>query len=148
MGLNYPRTQDERLNLADSKKASDGFLAPPKFCSPFVGKDLILNVHKVAQNVPWWLRWWRVHLQCNRPEFDPWVGKIPWRGEWLHSPLHSTILVGEIPWTEEPGGLQSMGLQRVRPHWETNTCSLLPGSSPSWSREFEAGTASVRIRIQ
>ena len=25
---------------------------------------------------------------------------------------HSTILAWEIPWTEEPGGLQSMGLQR------------------------------------
>ena len=27
---------------------------------------------------------------------------------------HSTILTWEIPWTEEPGRLQSMGLQRVR----------------------------------
>ena len=26
---------------------------------------------------------------------------------------HSNILVWRIPWTEEPGGLQSMGLQRV-----------------------------------
>ena len=26
----------------------------------------------------------------------------------------SSILAWEIPWTEEPGGLQSMGLQRVR----------------------------------
>ena len=26
---------------------------------------------------------------------------------------HSSILIWEIPWTEEPGGLQSMGLQRV-----------------------------------
>ena len=26
---------------------------------------------------------------------------------------HSSILVWEIPWTEEPGGLQSMGLQRA-----------------------------------
>ena len=25
----------------------------------------------------------------------------------------SSILTWEIPWTEEPGGLQSMGLQRV-----------------------------------
>ena len=24
---------------------------------------------------------------------------------------HSSILAGEIPWTEEPGGLQSMGSQ-------------------------------------
>ena len=27
---------------------------------------------------------------------------------------HSSILDWEIPWTEEPGGLQSMGSQRVR----------------------------------
>ena len=27
---------------------------------------------------------------------------------------HSSILVRKIPWTEEPGGLQSRGLQRVR----------------------------------
>ena len=26
---------------------------------------------------------------------------------------HTSILAWEIPWTEEPGGLQSMGLQRV-----------------------------------
>ena len=26
---------------------------------------------------------------------------------------HSNILAWEIPWTEEPGGLQSMGWQRV-----------------------------------
>ena len=27
---------------------------------------------------------------------------------------HSSILAWRIPWTEEPGGPQSMGLQRVR----------------------------------
>ena len=37
-------------------------------------------------------------------------GKIPWRREWL--PLQYPCL--RIPWTEEPGGLQSMGSQRVR----------------------------------
>ena len=26
---------------------------------------------------------------------------------------HLSILAGEIPWTEKPGGLQSMGLHRV-----------------------------------
>ena len=32
---------------------------------------------------------------------------------------HSSILAWGIPWTEEPGGLQSMGLQRVGHHLET-----------------------------
>ena len=27
--------------------------------------------------------------------------------------IYSSILAWKIPWTEEPGGLQSMGLQRV-----------------------------------
>ena len=32
---------------------------------------------------------------------------------------HSSILAWRIPWTEEPGGLQSMRLQRVGPNWAT-----------------------------
>ena len=32
---------------------------------------------------------------------------------------YSSILAWRIPWTEEPGGLQSMGLQRVRHNWGT-----------------------------
>ena len=35
---------------------------------------------------------------------------------------HSSILSWRIPWTEKPGGLQSMGSQRVRHDWVTNTC--------------------------
>ena len=34
---------------------------------------------------------------------------------------HSSILAWETPWTEEPGGLQSMGSQRVKHDWMTNT---------------------------
>ena len=30
---------------------------------------------------------------------------------------HSSILAWKIPWTEEPSGLQSMGLQRVGDDW-------------------------------
>ena len=39
---------------------------------------------------------------------------------------HSSILAWEIQWTEEPGGLQSIGLQRVGHNWATEqaaTCS-------------------------
>ena len=40
---------------------------------------------------------------------------------------HSSILAWKISWTEEPGGLQSMGLQRVEHNWaaDTNTISYL-----------------------
>ena len=34
---------------------------------------------------------------------------------------HSSILAWRIPWTKEPGGLQSMGLHRVGQDWATNT---------------------------
>ena len=37
---------------------------------------------------------------------------------------HSSILAWKISWTEEPGGLQSMGLQRVGHDWVTNTYLL------------------------
>ena len=33
--------------------------------------------------------------------------------------IHSTILAWKIPWTEEPGRLQSIGSQRVGPDWAT-----------------------------
>ena len=36
---------------------------------------------------------------------------------------HCSILASEIPWTEEPGGLQSMGLQRVGHDLETATAT-------------------------
>ena len=38
---------------------------------------------------------------------------------------HSSILAWEIPWTEEPGGLQSLGLQRVGHDSATFTFTLL-----------------------
>ena len=38
---------------------------------------------------------------------------------------HSSMLGWEIPWTEEPGGLQSMGSQRVEHSWVTNTFTFI-----------------------
>ena len=49
--------------------------------------------------------------------FDPWVGKIPLEKEMA---THSSILAWRIPWTEEPGGLQSTGSQRVGHDWATS----------------------------
>ena len=57
------------------------------------------------------------------------VGSIPGSGR---SPVkematHSTIFAWEMPWTEEPGKLQSMGLQRVRhdfTHDDQTKCSV------------------------
>ena len=38
---------------------------------------------------------------------------------------HSSILAWRIPWTEEPGRLQALGLQRVGSDWATNTLYIL-----------------------
>ena len=40
--------------------------------------------------------------------------------------IHSSILVWEIPWAGELDALLSMGSQRVRHDWATNTHSYLP----------------------
>ena len=39
--------------------------------------------------------------------------------------IHSSILAWRIPWTEEPGWLQSVGLQRVGHDWTINTHTVL-----------------------
>ena len=55
--------------------------------------------------------------------FNPRVGKIPWKTQWQ---LTIVFFPGESPWTEEPGRLQSMGLQRVGHNWTIFTiCHLL-----------------------
>ena len=52
--------------------------------------------------------------RCKRCRFDPWVRKISWRTAWQPTPV---FMPGESPRTEEPGGLQSMGSQRVGHDW-------------------------------
>ena len=61
--------------------------------------------------------------QCKRRKFNPWIGKVPWTRKW-----QILILAWSIPWTEEPGGLQSMG------HKEPNTTFILAWSIP-WTEE-------------
>ena len=59
------------------------------------------------------------HLPAMR---EAWVWSLG-----LEDPLekelstHSSIFAWKIPWTEEPGRLQSMALQRVEHDWVTNT---------------------------
>ena len=44
------------------------------------------------------------------PMLDPWVRKIPLEEEMA---THSCVLAWRIPWTEEPGRLQSLGSPEV-----------------------------------
>ena len=52
----------------------------------------------------------RICLQCRRHRFNHWARKIPPEKGMA---TYFSILAWRIPWTEEPGGLQSMGLQRI-----------------------------------
>ena len=96
-------------------------------------------IHGVAKSRTWLIDWsdliWsdiprglsgkETACQCRRYGilgFDPWIRKIPWRREMA---THSSVLAWKIPWTEEPGGLQSMGLQRAGHDLVTKTTTYL-----------------------
>ena len=53
--------------------------------------------------------------------------------EYMMAP-HSSTLAWKIPWMEEPGGLQSMGLRRVRHDWAT---SLSLFTFMHWRRKWQ-----------
>ena len=48
--------------------------------------------------------------------------------------MYYSVLAWEIPWTQEPGGLQSMGSQRIRHDLVTNPLIIL---SLSWIQRFQ-----------
>ena len=60
---------------------------------------------------------WHLQLLKDPPAVmqESWVPSLGWEDP-LEKGMatYSSIPAWEIPWTEEPGGLQSMGLQRVR----------------------------------
>ena len=56
-----------------------------------------------------------------------------WRRTWQTTPV---FLPGESPWTEDSGGLQSMGSQRLGHDWATkHTCHILKLKNFSWPQE-------------
>ena len=68
-------------------------------------------VHRVAQSLTW-LKWLSMHACVGEGNGN-----------------HSSILAWRIPWTEEPGGLLSIGLHRVGHDW-----SNLAGTTACWSQ--------------
>ena len=57
---------------------------------------------------------------------ETWVRTLGWK-DILEKGMsaHSSILARRIPWTEEPGGLQSTGSQRVEHDRATNTVTVI-----------------------
>ena len=68
-----------------------------------MASPVVLVVKKKKKNLP-------AKAGDTRCKFNPWVGKIPLEKEMA---THSGVLGREIPWTEEPGGVWSVGPQRV-----------------------------------
>ena len=90
--------------------------------------DLIERNHKIGSTsvsisgLPWWLRQQRIHLQCRRPGFDPWIKKVPWRRAWQPTPA----FLPENPNGERSlAGCSSWG-RRVAHDWASkHTCQFL-----------------------
>ena len=110
--------------------------------------NLTLSVFMTSLSLLWWLRQERICLQCGRPGFDSWVGKIPLE-EGMAS--HSSILAWRIPWTEEPGGLQSTGSQRVRHDWATQHSTardFTHAYSESGNKQKNHSIAEIEVQIK
>ena len=85
-----------------------------------VGHDWATSLHfKGAKELP---SCKESAYQCRRCGFNPLDRKDPLEEEMA---TDSSILAWRIPWTEEPGGLQSMGSQKVGHSWATNTIYTL-----------------------
>ena len=72
--------------------------------------------------LPRWLSVLRIHLPNRIHRLDPWVGKILLEKEMA---THSRILAWGIPWTEQPGGLQSMRSPTVKHNLVTQQRDML-----------------------
>ena len=77
---------------------------------PFTPLMIYKNLRSLP-GLPCWLRPSRIHLQCGRPGFDHWMGKIPWRRAWQPTPV---FLPGESHGQRSrPGGPQTMGWKEL-----------------------------------
>ena len=136
-----------------------------KFQFPTVG-------HRVAR-WHWPFRHLSCFYYCNSLENQADVLKVPQHLKLFYASLylekamapHSSTLAWKIPWTEKPGGLQSMGSLRVRHDWATSlslftfmhwrrkwqpTPVFLPGESQGWGAWWAAvhGFTQSRTRLK
>ena len=80
-----------------------------------VGKFTCKELHFLRRSV--------IVMVKNLPAMqETWVRSLGWEDSLKKGmATHCSILAWRIPWTEDPGWLQSTGLQRVRHDWAANT---------------------------
>ena len=78
-----------------------------------VKQDKIIIAESLNGLLLWWLS--GKESACNAEDTGE-AGSVPGQEDPLEEAMatHSSIFVSRIPWTEETGGLQSLGSQRVR----------------------------------
>ena len=87
----------------------------------------------------WWLRRQWICLQCRKPRFDPWVGKISWRREWLPTPVFLSgeflgwrSLVDYSPWgRQESDTTEWLTNATLAPSLPPTTPKTVPSHSPA-----------------
>ena len=87
----------------------------------------------------------RIHLQCRRRGFDPWVGKFPLEEGMA---THSSIPAWKIPWTAQPGSGQCMRLQRGRYNWSAGHTRTYCGFADRPGTQSREPGRSGRPRLQ
>ena len=112
-----------------------------RWSSPFCPFSLLLiHVHTLQF---YSLRAWRASLVAQTVKNLSVMQETQVRSLSWEDPLeegmvtHSSILAWRIPWTEEPGRLQSTGSQKFRHDWETDTFTLLDFTTV-WVLESES----------
>ena len=131
--LPNPRTESRSPSL----QADSLFPEPPGKLSEYILilRDRVLESSWLYAELSSWLLFWQLRasnlvgaslvtqiVKNLSAMWESWVWVLV-----LEDPLekgiatHSSILAWIIPWKEKLGGLQSMGSQRVRHNWVTNT---------------------------
>ena len=71
---------------------------------------IYMHTHTHTHGLPWWLSGKESRLPMQETWAQSLGREVPLEEEMAS---HSSILAWRSPWTEEPGGLQSIGSQRV-----------------------------------
>ena len=108
------------LSVLHSTRSTPDLCSTHKFKPPgVIGKGFHLTTIQLAQRLKRLPGMWETWVQSLGQE-DPLEKEMV---------THSSILAWRIPWTDKPGRLQSMGLQRVGHNWATSLSFFLSAVS-------------------